>query len=111
MEHQLQKEEELKKNLTSQQTLSTKAKSQNEAAVRASFIVEEKIAKSSRTFSEEEFLKSSIIRVCDVLCSKKRQIFGNVSMRRNTIADRIYEMAKDLRAQLMERAEISLHTP
>lgn len=48
----LQKVEELKKNLTSQQTFFTKAKPQSEAAVKASFIVAEEIAKSGRPFTE-----------------------------------------------------------
>lgn len=46
-EQKLQKVEELKRNLTSQQTFFTKAKSQSEAAVKASFIVAEEIAKSA----------------------------------------------------------------
>ena len=42
--------------------------------------------------------------VCGVLCPDKRQMFGNVSMSRNTIADRVCEIATDLRAQLIERS-------
>ena len=73
IEQKLQKAEELKKNLTSQQVLITKAKSQNKAAVKVSFIMAEEIAKSYRAFSEGEFLKSCVMKVCDVLCLDKRQ--------------------------------------
>uniref|UniRef100_A0A3P9D8L6 SPIN-DOC-like zinc-finger domain-containing protein n=1 Tax=Maylandia zebra TaxID=106582 RepID=A0A3P9D8L6_9CICH len=51
-EQKLQKVEELKKNLTFQQTFFTRAKSQSEACVKASFIVAEETAKSARPFTE-----------------------------------------------------------
>lgn len=105
VEQKLQKVEELKKNLTSQQTFFTWAKSQSEAAVKASFIVAEEIAKSARPFTEGEFLKSCMMKVCDVLCPDNRQILANVSLSRNTVADRVCEMATDLRTQLMERSK------
>lgn len=50
--------EELKRGLKSRQALFTKAKSQSEAAVKASFIVAEEIAKSARSFIEGEFIKN-----------------------------------------------------
>ncbi|GAA6217531.1 general transcription factor II-I repeat domain-containing protein 2-like, partial [Lates japonicus] len=104
-EQKIKKVEELKKNLTFQQTFFTHAKSQSEAAVKASFIVAEEIAKSARPFTEGEFLKSCMIKVCDVLCPDKKQMLANVSLRRNTVADPICEMATDLRTQLSERSK------
>jgi hypothetical protein len=104
-EQKLQKVKELKRNLTSQQTFFTKAKSQTEAAVKASFIVAEEIAKSGRPFSEGEFLKRCMMKVCDVLCSDKKQIFANVSLSRNTVADRVCEMATDVKTQLIEKGK------
>ena len=70
--------------------------------MKASFIVAEDLAKSSRPFSELEFLKSCLMKVCDFLYPDKRQMFGTVSVSRNAIADHICEMATDLRAQLVE---------
>ena len=100
-----QKAEELKKNPTYQQTLFTKAKSQNQAAVKASFIVAEEIAKSSRPFTEGEFLKSCMMKICNILCPEKWQMFANVSISRNSSVDRVYEMATDLRVQMIERSK------
>ena len=97
IEQKLQKAEEFNENLISQQTFFTKAKSQNEAAVKASFIVAEEIAKSSRQVSVGELLKSCMMKVCDVLCPYKRPIFGNVSMSRNTTADGVWMKARMLR--------------
>lgn len=48
------------------------------------------------------------MKLCDVLCPDKTQILANVSLRRNTIADRVCEMATDLRTQLCERSKNSL---
>ncbi|KAM4620367.1 general transcription factor II-I repeat domain-containing protein 2 [Polymixia lowei] len=104
-EWKLQKVEELKRNLTSQQTFFTKAKSPSEAAVKASFIVAGEIAKSGRPFSEGEFLKNCMTKVCDVVCPDKKQGFADLSLGRNTVADRVCEMATDLKTQLIERGK------
>ena len=68
----LQKVEELKRSLVSQQAMFTKAKSQSEAAVKASYIVAAEIAKSSRPFTEGEFVKNCMIKVCDAVCPEKK---------------------------------------
>ena len=105
-EQKLQKVLELKKNLTSQQTFFPRAKSQGEAAVKASFILAEEIAQSARQFTEGEFLKSCTMKVCNVLCPDNRQIFANVSqVSGNTVTVGVCEMATDLRTQLMERSK------
>lgn len=57
-EQKLQRVEELKKNLTSQQTFFTRAKTQSEAVVKASFIVAEEIVKSGRPFTRENFCRT-----------------------------------------------------
>lgn len=69
-EQRLQKVEELKRGLKSRQALFTKAKSQSEAAVKASFIMTEEVAKSARPFTEGEFIKK--LKVCDTMCPDKR---------------------------------------
>lgn len=79
------------------------AKSKSEA-VKASFIVAE-IAKSARPCTEGEFLKSCMLKVFDVLCPEKKPMLANISLSRNTVIDRICEMATDLRAQLSERSK------
>ena len=54
MKQKLQKVEELKRRLVSQQTMFVKAKSQSEAAVKPSFIEVAEIAKEARPFTEGE---------------------------------------------------------
>lgn len=89
IEQRLQKVEELKRGLKSRQGLFRKVQSQSEAAVKASFILAEEIAKSARPFTEGDFIKNCMLKVCDELCPGKRQLFSNISLSRNTIADRV----------------------
>ena len=102
MKQKLQKVEEMKRSLVSQQTMFTKAKSQSEAAVKASFIVVAEIAKLAQPFNEGEFVKNCMIK--DVMCPDK-QAFINVSLSRNTVADHACECATNLHKQLMEKGK------
>ena len=74
----------------------TKAIAKNEAAVTASFIVAEEIARASKSFSEGAFLKQCMLKVCEQVCPGQIQSFQNVSLSRNTIADRVKELAGNL---------------
>ncbi|XP_062373410.1 general transcription factor II-I repeat domain-containing protein 2-like [Sardina pilchardus] len=105
IQQKLQKVVELKRSLVAQQTMFAKAKSQNDAALKASFVVVEEIAKSARPFTEGEFLKTCMLKVCDVVCPDKRQAFLNVSLSRNTVAHRVCELATDLQEQLMGKGK------
>ncbi|KAM3844388.1 general transcription factor II-I repeat domain-containing protein 2A-like isoform 1-T2 [Vipera latastei] len=105
MEQKAQKVEDLKKSLMSWQHMFKKTKSQSEASVKASFIVAEEIAKSARPFTEGEFLKHCMIKVCKVMCPDQKQAFLNISLSRNTVVDRICELATDLQGQLVEKGK------
>uniref|UniRef100_A0A3B4GZR3 DUF4371 domain-containing protein n=1 Tax=Pundamilia nyererei TaxID=303518 RepID=A0A3B4GZR3_9CICH len=88
--HYQTKRQDKLKNLNAEQKLQkVEQKSQSEAVVKARFIVAEETAKSAR--HSEELHDEGIL--------------ANVSLRRNTIADRVCEMATDLRTQLCERSK------
>lgn len=105
MEQRLQKVEELKRGLKNRQGLFRKAQSQNEAAVKASFILAEEIAKSARPFTEGSFIKNCMLKVCDELCPDKRQLFPNISLSRNTFADRVDLLSNNLKEQLVTKGK------
>lgn len=86
MEQRLQKVEELKRGLKSRQGLLRTARSQSEAAAKASFILAEEIAKSARSLTD-------------------RQLFLNVSLSRNTIADRVNLLSVNPKEQLVKKGE------
>ncbi|XP_071251756.1 general transcription factor II-I repeat domain-containing protein 2B-like [Salvelinus alpinus] len=94
--------QELKGKLRSQQSLFMKSTAKNEAAVKASFIVAEEIAHASKSFSEGAFLKQCMLKVCEQVCPDQLQTFKNVSLSRNTIVDRVKELAENLTTQLAE---------
>ncbi|XP_043968005.1 general transcription factor II-I repeat domain-containing protein 2-like [Gambusia affinis] len=93
---------DLKGRLQMQQKLFTKATAKTDAAVKASFIVAEEIARASKSFSEGAFLKQCMLKVCEQVCPDKVQTFQNVSLSRNTIAERVKEIAGNLSTQLAE---------
>ncbi|XP_067943372.1 general transcription factor II-I repeat domain-containing protein 2-like [Watersipora subatra] len=105
LKQKLQKVEEMKRSLACRQTLFTKAKSKSEAAVKASFIVAAEIAKSARPFSEGEFVKKCMVIVCDIVCPDKKQEFLNVSLSRNTVAERVCELSTNLHKQLIKKGK------
>ncbi|KAM5191501.1 general transcription factor II-I repeat domain-containing protein 2-like [Mantella aurantiaca] len=96
--------QQLKGSLQSQQNMFTKATAKNDAAVKASYIVANEIARASRCFSEGAFLKQCMLKVCEQVCPDQMQNFKNVSLSRNTIADRVRDLAENLTTQLAEEA-------
>ena len=74
-----------------------------EGAIKASFIVAAKIAKSAWPFNEKEFVKKCMLKVCDLVRPKKMQVFSDVTLSRNTVADCTCKLATNLYNQLMEK--------
>jgi hypothetical protein len=58
-------------------TVTTKT---NEAAVQASFIISQIIAKKSKPFTDGEYVKECIMKAAEILCPKKQQLFKNTSL-------------------------------
>ena len=51
-------------------------------------------------------MKRCMVKVCNVMCPHKKQAFSNVSLSRNTVADRVCELATNLQEQLMEKGRL-----
>ncbi|KAL0152417.1 hypothetical protein M9458_052140 [Cirrhinus mrigala] len=103
MELRLLKVKELKQKLQLQQNMFTYMNSQSEGAVKTSFIIPEETARACRLFTEGEFIKNCIEKVCDVVCPDKKQAFANIRLSRNTMARRVDELGTDLQIQLKEK--------
>lgn len=78
-----------------------------ELAVKASFIIVEKIAKACKLFTEGGFIKNCIEKVCGVVCPDKNQVFDNISLSRNTVASWVDELGSDLQIRLKDKAKDS----
>ena len=61
----------------------------------------EEVAKSARPFTEGGFIKNCMFKVCDAVCPDKRQLFSNVSLSRNTVAERIDQLSTTLKEQFV----------
>ncbi|XP_066978933.1 zinc finger MYM-type protein 6-like [Macrobrachium rosenbergii] len=99
------KVEELEQSLKQQQSLFKNVRHVSDAAVKASYIISNEIAASSRPFTEGDFVKKCMLLTADVICPDKRQAFANVSLSRNTIAERINEIAEDIDNQLQSKVK------
>jgi len=74
----------------------TKIPQENEAAVKVSYVLSELIAKHSKPFTEGDFIKTCLIKTSEIICPKNLKAFQNISLSRNTIAERITELAYNL---------------
>ncbi|XP_066977883.1 general transcription factor II-I repeat domain-containing protein 2B-like [Macrobrachium rosenbergii] len=71
------KVEELEQSLKQQQSLFKNVRHVSDAAVKASYIISNEIAASSRPFTEGDFVKKCMLLTADVICPDKRQAFAN----------------------------------
>lgn len=95
----------LKSALWKQRRLFTTINQSNEDSVRASFVISELIAKSSRPFTEGLFIKECLLKASDILCPDKKKLFESLSLSPNTVATRITELADNVEKQLIEVAK------
>ena len=71
---------ELTNVLRKQQLVFSKVSLQQDSVVKASYLVAEIIAKKSKPFSNEEFIKECFVQVADVFCPDKKETFAKISL-------------------------------
>ena len=76
----------------------------NQAVVKASYVISRKIAQHSRPFSDGEFIKDCINDSVSILVPDKKKIFEMISLTRNTVASRIEDMGKNITLQLAAKS-------
>ena len=91
---------ELKAVLRKQQSIFTKPVAENVAAVTASYRLSHAIAKKSKSFMEGDFISECLIIAAEELCPNMINKFKSISLSRNTVANRITDIASNLRDQL-----------
>ena len=95
---------ELKLGLKRQQLLFTNVSRESEMAVHASYVLSELIAKHSKPFAEGDFIKECIIKAAEILCPESVNAFKTISLSRNTVANRVTDMAGNLSAQIKAKS-------
>lgn len=96
---------ELLAGLKKQQSVYTHSRDISDAAVKASYLIANEIAVASKPFSEGEFVKTCMMKAAEIVCPEKRQAFANISLTRNTVADRISDLSVDLDSQLKQKVK------
>ena len=96
---------ELLAGLKKQQSVFTHSRDISDAAVKASYLIANEIAVASKPFSEGEFVKTFMMKAAEIVCPEKRQAFANISLTRNTVADRISDLSVDLDSQLKQKVK------
>lgn len=50
-------------------------------------------------------MKTCMLKAAEIVCPEKRQVFANISLTRNTVADRISDLSADLDNQLKRKVK------
>ncbi|KAJ8896399.1 hypothetical protein PR048_001743 [Dryococelus australis] len=80
-----------------------------EASVRVSYAIAELIAKliakNCKYYSDSEFVKQCLVKTAEIVCFEKVKNFRNISLSRNTIAERVDDITHNLNEQLLVKAK------
>nr|XP_014351308.1 PREDICTED: general transcription factor II-I repeat domain-containing protein 2A-like [Latimeria chalumnae] len=104
-EAQTKKIESLKTQLLGQQGVFELKNKESEAAAIASFKVAQLIAKSSRPFTDGEFVKDCMMEICHAVCKEKKDSFKNVCLSRMSIQRCIADMSENSYEQLKSKCK------
>lgn len=99
------KVEELLAGLKKQQATFGRNREVSDAAVKASYLIAHEIVLGSKPFSDGEFVKTCLLKAAEVVCPDKRQAFANISLSRNTVAERATELSGDISSQMTEKVK------
>ena len=100
-----EKVKQLKAGFCKQRSFIANMNQSNKDSVRASFVISEMIAESSRPFTEGLFVKECLVKASDILCPGKTKLFEGISLSPNTVASRITDLAANVEEQLVATAK------
>ena len=89
--------------MSAQQNAFKKAVEQIENSVIASYLIAEKIAHSTRLFTDGEFVRDCMQKVAKVLLPDKTPLFEEINLSRNTVARRMEDIGEDLSGRLSSK--------
>ncbi|XP_075455099.1 general transcription factor II-I repeat domain-containing protein 2-like [Ascaphus truei] len=90
---------ELKLGLKKQQFMFTKVLQESEAALHASYVLSELIAKHSKPFTEGDFIKECLIKAAEIVCPGSVKAFQVISLSRNTVTDLVSNVSDQIKAK------------
>lgn len=104
-EGQLRSDEikKLKARMKIQQSTFTRRRDIAEGSVMASYLISYELVRASKPYSDGDVVKTCMLKAAEVVCPEKRQAFANISLSRNTVANRIADLSNDLESELKDR--------
>ncbi|XP_064443305.1 uncharacterized protein LOC123838743 isoform X1 [Mirounga angustirostris] len=95
----------LKKRLKFQHDLLLNVNKINDAAMKCSYMLSEKIARASKPFTDGEFIKECLLSAAEIMCPEQRQAFANLRLSGNIVSQRVDSRAVNLQDKLQEKAK------
>ena len=89
--------ERLKKELKKQSLFSTRKVVESILNTRASYEVSKLIAEKMNPFCDGEFIKECMLKVVDVVCLEKKDIFSGISLSTRTVTWQIEELSANVK--------------
>ncbi|KFM71552.1 General transcription factor II-I repeat domain-containing protein 2, partial [Stegodyphus mimosarum] len=99
-----EKLKELKLGVKKQQSMFSKVLQESEAAVHASYVLSELIAKHSKPFTDGDFIKECLMKAGEIVCPGNVKAFQSISLSRNTVAERVTDLAANLSDQIKAKS-------
>ena len=87
-------------NLQAQQNTFIRQTTIQESSTKASFLLAFKLAKTSKSFSEGEFLKECMVETAGILCSESKNKFEKISLSHRTVIHCVELIDEDLVSKL-----------
>jgi len=91
--------------LKKQWSVFTSCRDISAAAVTTNYLAANDIALASKSCSEDEFVKTCILKAAEIGYSEKLQVFAIISLTRNTAAVRIWDIFSNLDRQLKNKVK------
>ncbi|VEN48298.1 unnamed protein product [Callosobruchus maculatus] len=95
---------DLKRKLSAQKQIFTRANSESTCYVKASYAVAAILAKKMKPYSDGEIVEECLETVAEILYPEKKKDFSNISLSRQTIARRVDDIGKHIEDNLKNRA-------
>jgi len=108
-EERIEKLNTLTNSMLMQQNMFIRTNDENMACVTAGFKICHRIAATSRSFMEGEFIKECLIDAVSTLLPEKVKLFENISLSRNTVTRRTEQISENIQKQLKEKIQNFQH--
>ena len=104
--HRQLRKEKIKKlfaGLKKQKGAFTCSRDVSDGAVKVSYLIANELVQASKPFSDGELVKKCMLKAAEVVWPEKQFAFANISLSKNTFADRLEDLSQDLGSQINDK--------